>query len=106
VHCPQCRLKGWDSGGSSGGAGDSRVAIILVDQAAPATWETPANVACIRISRIESGMLQELGEELVSRLRRTHLVAGTLVMLFSVTNLAAAGKAAYCLDLVWYPETW
>jgi hypothetical protein len=45
-------------------------------------------------------MLRDLAEELVTRLRGRYVAAGSIIMLFSATNLAVAGTAAYCEDLV------
>jgi hypothetical protein len=80
--------------------GDGRVAIILADQAVPAAWEVAGESACILILRIEFGYLKELAEELVATVRGQYIAGGSIVMLFSATNLAAVGTAAYCQDLV------
>jgi hypothetical protein len=80
--------------------GDGRVAIILADQAVPAAWEVTGEAACILILRIEFGYLKELAEELVATVRGLSIASGSIIMLFSATNLAAVGTAAYCQDMV------
>jgi hypothetical protein len=82
------------------GGGDRRRVILLGDQAVPALWEAAGGAACILILRIEYGYLKELAEELVERMRGQFLAGGSVVLLFSATNLAAVGTAAYCQDLV------
>jgi hypothetical protein len=68
----------------------------------PPAWETHGGGGgdCILILRVEFGSLKELVEELCQRLRGVRLAAGSLVLLFSASHLAAVGTAAYCSDLV------
>jgi hypothetical protein len=99
----QCLCEGShkSSGLATGrGGDDGRVAIILSDQAYPAHWVGGGDKACVRILRVEYAMLYELAEELIIKLRGRYVAAGSIIMIFSATNLAAAGTAAYCEDLV------
>jgi hypothetical protein len=77
-----------------------REAIILSDQAYPATLPSGSDKLCISFIRIEHGMLHEMAEVLENVLRGRYLEAGSLVMMFSATNLAVAGMVGYCADLV------
>jgi hypothetical protein len=77
-----------------------REAIILADQSYPAVLPSATEKLCISIIRIEHGMLNELVDVLEQVLRGRYLEAGSLIMLFSATNLAVAGVEAYCADLV------
>jgi hypothetical protein len=82
------------------GGDDKPVAIVLADQSYPAMWQGGGDKMCISIIRVEFAMLDELADELAARLRGRHVAAGSIVMLFSATNLAAAGTTGYCEDLV------
>jgi hypothetical protein len=82
------------------GGEDGRVAIALVDQAYPPCWPSNSDKACISVLRVEYGFLYELVDELISRLKGRYVAAGSVILMFSATNLAAVGTAAYCEDLI------
>jgi hypothetical protein len=73
------------------GGDDGRVAIVLSDQAYPTHWHGGGDKACVSILRVEFAMLQELAEELIAKLKGRYVAAGSIIMMFSATNLAAAG---------------
>jgi hypothetical protein len=77
-----------------------REAIILADQSYPAALPSGSDKLCLNIIRIEHGLLHELAEVLENVLRGRYLEAGSLIMLFSATNLATAGVVGYCADLI------
>jgi hypothetical protein len=83
-----------------GGVRTGREAIMLTDQAYPACLEATGVRRCLKVMRIEHGMLLELADELISMLRGRYLGAGSIVLLFSATNLAVAGTSGYCADLM------
>jgi hypothetical protein len=86
----------------AGGSGvrTGREAIMLTDQAYPACLEATGVRRCVKMVRIEHGMLLELADELISMLRGRYLAAGSIILLFSATNLALAGTSGYCADLM------
>jgi hypothetical protein len=55
---------------------------------------------CIKIVRLEHGLLQELADGLVSLLAGRQIAGGSVVLLTSLTNMAAAGTAGYINDLL------
>jgi hypothetical protein len=100
----ECRCRsGHSSRKIASGRGEKktvREAIILADQAYPAALPSATEKLCVNIIRIEHGMLHELGDVLENVLRGRYLEAGSLIMLFSATNLATAGVVGYCADLI------
>jgi uncharacterized membrane protein YgcG len=74
--------------------------IFLTDQSYPATLPVHGARKCIKVLRVEHGLLSDLTAELTSLLKGHYLEAGGAVMLFSATNLAGAGLAGYCADLM------
>jgi hypothetical protein len=77
-----------------------REAFLLTDQCFPAVLPADGKRKCLKIVRIEHGMLGELAAEFVNLLKGRYLAAGGVVLLFSATNLAAAGIAGYTADLM------
>jgi hypothetical protein len=69
----------------------SRQAIWLTDQSMPPILPVSSTQVCVKIIRLESGMLQELAEGLVRTLSGRQVAAGSVVLLSSVTNMSAAG---------------
>jgi hypothetical protein len=78
----------------------TREAFLLTDQAYPAALPSSTDKLCINVIRIDHGMLIELAAALENVLRGRFLEAGSLVALFSATNLAESGLDGYCADLV------
>jgi hypothetical protein len=78
----------------------TREAFLLTDQAYPAALPSSTDKLCINVIRIDHGMLIELAAALENILRGRFLEAGSLVALFSATNLAESGLDGYCADLV------
>jgi hypothetical protein len=76
-----------------------RQAIWLTDQSMPPILPVSPAQQCVKIIRLESGMLQELAEGLVRTLSGRQIAAGSIVLLTSVTNMLAAGTAGYADDL-------
>jgi uncharacterized membrane protein YgcG len=74
--------------------------IFLTDQSFPATPPVHGSKKCIKVLRVEHGLLSDLTVELTSLLKGRYLEAGGAVMLFLATNLAGAGMAGYCADLM------
>jgi hypothetical protein len=83
-----------------GGYRAGREAILLADQSYPPMLEATGVRRCLKILRIEHGMLMELADALVEMLRGRFITAGSVVLLFSATNLAVAGTSGYCADLI------
>jgi hypothetical protein len=74
--------------------------ILLTDQSYPAVLPVHGIKKCWKIVRVEYGFLSDLTSELIHPLKGRYLEAGGAVMMFSATNLAAAGMADYCADLM------
>jgi hypothetical protein len=55
---------------------------------------------CIKLVRMEHGLLPELTTELINLLKGNFMEAGGAVMMFSATNLVGAGVAGYCADVM------
>jgi hypothetical protein len=56
--------------------------------------------SCIKIIRLEYGLLGELAEGLIVLLASRQVAGGSVVLLSSLTNMAAAGMAGYISDLL------
>jgi uncharacterized membrane protein YgcG len=99
-----CKCQGEHSSriiaGGRGGPKTQREAIILADQSYPPVLLSSTDKLCINIVRVEHEMLYELADVLVDALRGRYLEAGSVVMLFSATNLAYAGMVGYCSDMM------
>jgi hypothetical protein len=77
-----------------------RQVIWLTDDSMPPVLPVGGGQGCIKIVRLESGTLQELAEGLVRILSGRQVAAGSVVLLSSVANMAAAGTNGYVEDLV------
>jgi hypothetical protein len=77
-----------------------RQVIWLADQSMPALLPSPTGLGCIKIVRLESGMLPHLAEGLVQLLSGRQLAAGSIVLMTSATNMTVAGMAGCAQDLV------
>jgi hypothetical protein len=55
---------------------------------------------CIKVMRLEHGSLVDLVEGFIDIIRGRYVVAGSVILLFSGTNMAAAGTAGYIQDLM------
>jgi hypothetical protein len=83
-----------------GGYRAGREAILLTNQAYPPMLEAHGVRRCLKILRIEHNMLIELADALMALLRGRYIATGSIVLLFSSTNLAVAGTSGYCADLM------
>jgi hypothetical protein len=77
-----------------------RQVIWLTDQSMPPVLPVKSGQECVKIVRLEGGMLQELSEGLVRILSWRQVTAGSAVLLTSATNMAAAGTAGYAEDMI------
>jgi hypothetical protein len=77
-----------------------RQVIWLTDESMPPILPVCSRQQCVKIIRLESGMLQELAEGLVRTLSGRQIAAGSSVLMTSATNMAAAGTAGYAEDLL------
>jgi hypothetical protein len=75
-------------------------AFVLTDQCFPAILPADGRRKCLKIVRIEHGMLGKLAAEFANLVKGRFLAAGGVVLLFSSTNLGGAGVAGYTADLM------
>jgi hypothetical protein len=75
-------------------------AFVLTDQCFPAMLPADGKRKCLKVVRLEHGMLGELAAEFANLVKGQFLVAGGVVLLFSSTNLGGAGVAGYTADLM------
>jgi hypothetical protein len=73
---------------------------ILADQCFPAALPAAGPGECIPIIRIENGTVNELARLLVDVFAGVEIRVGSLILLASVSHLAAAGTAAYAESTV------
>ena len=78
---------------------EAREVIFLTDQSYPACLPSMNKNKCIISIRVENGGMRELLKELLEATVSTKLAAGTVILLFSISHLAAVGTAAYIDDL-------
>jgi hypothetical protein len=71
----------------------------LTDQSYPPVLPSSTTRGCVKILRLETGRLEDLAEEFL-RIHAVGLEAGSLILMFSASQLAACGTAAYAEDLV------
>jgi hypothetical protein len=83
----------------SGGKGGLQ-AIWLTDQSMPPILLSPTQLSCIKIVRLEHGMLSDMAEGLVRLLSGRQVALRSVILLCSATNMAAVGTAAYIADLM------
>jgi hypothetical protein len=83
----------------SGGKGGLQ-AIWLTDQSMPPILPSTTQLSCIKIVRLEHGMLCDMAEGLVRLLSGRQVAPGSVILLCSATNMAAVGTAAYIADLM------
>jgi hypothetical protein len=77
-----------------------RQTIWLTDQAMPAVLPVSSHLNCVKIIRLENGSVLELASGLVDLMRGRQIAAGSVVLLTSASNMAAAGTAGYTEDLM------
>jgi hypothetical protein len=85
---------------TGGGCRAGRQVIWLADQATPPILPSPSKSWCVKIIRLENGILSEMAEGLVKLLAGRQVAGGSAVLLASGTNMAVAGTAGYAADLV------
>jgi hypothetical protein len=77
-----------------------RQTIWLTDQSMPAVIPVSSNLSCVKIIRLENGSVLDLASGLVDLMCGCQIAAGSLVLITSVSNMAAAGTAGYSEDLI------
>jgi hypothetical protein len=82
------------------GVKGSRQVIWLCDQSMPPILPATDESNCVKIIRLEYGFLGELAEGLTSLLAGRQVAGGSVVLLSSLTNMAATGTAGYISDLL------
>jgi hypothetical protein len=98
-----CHCSGPHNGFKIAGGGGYRAgreAFLLTDQSYPPMLEASGIRRCLKFVRIEHGMLIELADTLVNMMRGKYVAAGSIVLLFSASNLAVAGTSGYCADMM------
>jgi hypothetical protein len=78
----------------------SRQAVWLTDQAMPPILPSSSQQDCIKIFRMDCGMLPELTDGLIRILAGRHITAGSVILITSATHMQAVGTAAYTEDLL------
>jgi uncharacterized membrane protein len=71
---------------------------MLTDQSYPPVLISGSGQKCIKVARLEHGSLMELAEGLIHFLRGRYMVAGSVILIFSATNLATSGTSGYVAD--------
>jgi hypothetical protein len=74
--------------------------VILADQCCPPAFITSGGQRCVKVIRLEHGSLLHLVEGFIDILRGRYIMAGSVILLFSGTNMARAGTAGYIQDLM------
>ncbi len=82
----------WEGGtpGLWGGGGDARQCFVLSDQNFPGSLPCSSG-ECLKIIRIENGMLREIVECFLDLIKGRELSAGSTVVIFSATHLLMRG---------------
>jgi hypothetical protein len=83
----------------TGGRGGLQ-AVWLCDQSMPPILPSSSELGCVKIFRMEHGMLADLADGLVRLLSARQIAAGSVVLLCSLTNMAIAGTVGYANDLM------
>jgi hypothetical protein len=83
----------------TGGKGGLQ-AIWLTDQSMPPILPSTTQLSCVKIVRLEHGMLSDMAEGLVRLLSRRQVAPGSVILLCLATNMAAVRTAAYIADLM------
>jgi hypothetical protein len=100
----QCLCKGEHNMMKIAAAGiemrSGREAFLLTDQCFPEVLPADGKRRCLKIVRVEHGMLGKLAAKFINLLKGRYLAAGGVVLLFSATNLGTAGVAGYTTDLM------
>ena len=77
-----------------------RQTYIIADQNFPAALPSDASgLKCLKILRIEGGSLDELAERFLQLHRGWQIIPGSIILIGSLSHLAAVGVAAYAEDL-------
>jgi hypothetical protein len=66
----------------------------------PPILPSTTQLSCVKIVRLEHGMLSDMAEGLVRLLSGQQVAPGSVILLCSATNMAAVGTAAYIADLM------
>jgi hypothetical protein len=96
--CNNCRDR--PAHGISGGEQDAPMVFVLSDQCFAPALPAAGDGGCIPILRIENGSVNELAKLFVDVFTGTQLKVGSLILISSVSHLAAVGTAAYAEALV------
>jgi hypothetical protein len=82
-----------------GGQGGRQV-IWLGDHTIPPLLPVTSGLQCVKIMRLESGLLKEMAEGLVRVMAGRQITAGSVILMTSATNMAAAGTVGYVMDFL------
>jgi hypothetical protein len=66
----------------------------------PVILPSSSSLGCIKIARLENGMLADLAEGWVTMMAGMQIAAGSTILLTSATNMAHTGTTGYTEDLV------
>lgn len=97
--CACCKLPS-TTGAASFAKKDDRQLFILADQSFPAVLSAQGGGLCIKIIRLEDGLIEELVAEFLRIAAFNSFHATSVVLLFSASHMARSGTAAYCEDFV------
>ena len=78
---------------------EAREVVFLTDQAYPPCLPSTDRSKCVVSIRVENGTMKDLLSELLSSTSGAKMAAGSVVLVFSLSYLAAVGTAAYIEDL-------
>jgi hypothetical protein len=93
--CSSCPTRGEHPVGGEGG---ERQCFVLSDQNFPGCVPVESG-ECLKIIRIENGMLDELVNVFLDLFKGKELPAGSAVVMFSATHLMMRGLSGYVLDM-------
>jgi hypothetical protein len=96
--CNNCKTKPGHA--IAGSDADPPPTFVLSDQCFPAALPAAGAGGCIHIIRIENGTVNELAKLFVDVFAGVHVQVGSLILLSSVSHLAAVGTAAYAESIV------
>ena len=78
---------------------EARELILITDQSYPACLPSMDNQKCVVSIRVENGGMRELFSKLLEATRGMKPATGKVILVYSISNLAAVGTAAYIDNL-------
>jgi hypothetical protein len=101
--CTSCNIKGkhrvlWRETEREDTVNDSPVVFALADQCFPPVLPPESEGECIKILRIEDGGLVELLNAFLETVKGFVIPAGSVIVIFSASRLAAVGTEAYAAE--------